>query len=69
MRYYAEYTETWKSFGSYWERSWQVFDREISDPPETCLCIAMCRNRAVAFKIRDALNSLELAVDTKGFKI
>jgi len=52
-RYYAEYlTEAGPG--------WWVIDRTIPDPPDdTSLRIAMCRNKALAFKIRDALNAME----------
>jgi len=53
QRYYAEYlTEVGPG--------WWVIDRSIPDPPdETHLRVALCINKAQAFKIRDALNAME----------
>jgi hypothetical protein len=59
-RYYYEWIglEDRAQLGSmYVAAGWYVFDRDIPDAPHnTSLCICFCRNRALATKIRNALN-------------
>lgn len=59
-RYYNQCTDTDVMFESRWERTWQVFDRDTTDKQDGCPAIALCVSRAVADKIRDALNAAEL---------
>lgn len=59
MRYYAQCTEVNPEFRVGWSTAWQVFDRHVTTPQGACIAIALCRSRAVAFSIRDALNKVE----------
>jgi hypothetical protein len=56
-RYYAQCTETNAEFCSGWMSAWQVFDRDVTNRGGDCVAIALCRNKATAFAIRDALNA------------
>lgn len=54
-RYYAEHTLV----SAPASRGWQVFDRQNTNVLGEVQAIAVCASRAVAFRIRDALNAQE----------
>lgn len=61
-RYYAEYVRNSKLCPQAFAGGWELFDRghEGCEP----YIIAFCVSRAVAFKIRDALNAQEESLDS-----
>lgn len=60
-RYFAQSTETNKVFASRHRTSWQVFDRNHQDFFDHNLSkpIAMCIDKATAFRIMDLFNATE----------
>lgn len=59
-RYYAQFTITDSQYHSICTSSWQVFDRQNTIDGGDCAAIALCQNKTYAYRIRDALNALEL---------
>lgn len=57
-RYYAQHCELDPSLGTD-DSGWQIFDRQFTDNRGQCRAIALAKDRAAAFKIRDALNAAE----------
>lgn len=61
-RFYAQHTILPKLYESRWQNGWQVFDRTNTEPQSSDpMSIGFFRSRTWAYKVRDALNTVEVA--------